>query len=156
MNSAMNTMNSASKLWIVEYKRWVMYQKRWIVEYKRWIVRRRRYSSSLDRRGGANSNCNKSLTNANCFRTFCWKCRKIREFPLENDDFLSQNGRLFSNNGRLFCNFRYSYSTDVLGRCLELVSGMRLDEFLQKNLFVPLKMFDTGIQFCVANDGFLC
>ena len=38
---------------------------------------------------------------------------------------------------------RYSYSTDVLGRCLELLSGVRLDVLLQQHLFRPLKMVDT-------------
>jgi CubicO group peptidase (beta-lactamase class C family) len=33
---------------------------------------------------------------------------------------------------------------DVLGRCLELLSGEPLDKFLQAHVFRPLKMVDTG------------
>lgn len=39
--------------------------------------------------------------------------------------------------------FQYGYSTDVLGRVIEVVSGMRLSEFLEKRIFVPLGMRDT-------------
>ena len=40
--------------------------------------------------------------------------------------------------------WRYGTSADVLGAVIELVSGMRLSEFLKKNLFDPLEMGDTG------------
>lgn len=40
--------------------------------------------------------------------------------------------------------WRYSYSTDVLGRCMELLSGQPLEVFLQERLFRPLQMVDTG------------
>ena len=39
--------------------------------------------------------------------------------------------------------FEYSVSTDVLGRVVEVVSGMRFDEFLQQRIFEPLGMVDT-------------
>jgi len=39
--------------------------------------------------------------------------------------------------------FRYSESAEVLGRIVELVSGMPLDAFLQQRLFAPLGMTDT-------------
>lgn len=39
--------------------------------------------------------------------------------------------------------FEYSVSTDVLGRLVEVVSGMRFDEFLQQRIFDPLGMVDT-------------
>ncbi|MBP7050384.1 MAG: beta-lactamase family protein [Phycisphaerae bacterium] len=42
--------------------------------------------------------------------------------------------------------FTYSLSTDVLGRVVEVVSGMPFDEFLQKRIFGPLKMNDTGFR----------
>lgn len=38
----------------------------------------------------------------------------------------------------------YSYSTDVLARIVEVVSGISFSEFLEKNIFQPLKMEDTG------------
>jgi len=40
--------------------------------------------------------------------------------------------------------FEYGLSMDVLGRFVEVVSGMPFDKFLQKNLFDPLKMKDTS------------
>ena len=39
--------------------------------------------------------------------------------------------------------WRYSVSVDVLGRLIEVVSGMPLDEFLDERLFTPLGMDDT-------------
>ena len=40
--------------------------------------------------------------------------------------------------------WRYSFSTDVLGRVVEVVSGMSFDEFLVQRVFNPLEMGDTG------------
>jgi len=40
--------------------------------------------------------------------------------------------------------YMYSRSFDVLGRVLEVASGMPLDKFLKKRLFEPLGMPDTG------------
>jgi CubicO group peptidase (beta-lactamase class C family) len=40
--------------------------------------------------------------------------------------------------------WEYGFSTDVLGRVIEKVSGQRLAEFLEERLFKPLKMVDTG------------
>ena len=42
--------------------------------------------------------------------------------------------------------FTYSLSTDVLGRVVEVASGMPFDEFLRKRIFEPLKMNDTGFR----------
>jgi CubicO group peptidase (beta-lactamase class C family) len=42
--------------------------------------------------------------------------------------------------------FTYSLSTDVLGRVVEVASGMPFDEFLSKRVFAPLKMNDTGFR----------
>ncbi len=39
--------------------------------------------------------------------------------------------------------FTYSYSTTLLGRIIELVSGQSLDIYLQENVFKPLGMDDT-------------
>jgi CubicO group peptidase (beta-lactamase class C family) len=39
--------------------------------------------------------------------------------------------------------WRYSVSTDVLGRLVEVVSGERFDSFLKQRLFGPLGMVDT-------------
>jgi len=40
--------------------------------------------------------------------------------------------------------FAYSYSTTVLGHIIEKVSGETLDEFLEKNIFEPLAMHNSG------------
>ncbi|MEP0315402.1 MAG: serine hydrolase domain-containing protein [Hyphomonas sp.] len=40
--------------------------------------------------------------------------------------------------------FEYSYSTTVLGAVIESVSGQRLNQFLDQNVFQPLDMSDTG------------
>ena len=40
--------------------------------------------------------------------------------------------------------WNYSVSTDVLGRLVEVWSGMSLDQFLEERIFAPLGMVDTG------------
>jgi len=40
--------------------------------------------------------------------------------------------------------YMYSFSIDVLGALIEIWSGMKLSEFLKKELFDPLDMEDTG------------
>jgi CubicO group peptidase (beta-lactamase class C family) len=40
--------------------------------------------------------------------------------------------------------WEYGISMDVLGRLVEVVSGQPLDVFMQKRIFDPLKMVDTG------------
>jgi CubicO group peptidase (beta-lactamase class C family) len=40
----------------------------------------------------------------------------------------------------------YSYSSDVCGHLVELLSGQRLDEYLRQHLFEPLGMQDTTFQ----------
>ncbi len=40
--------------------------------------------------------------------------------------------------------FNYSYSTDVLGRVIEVISKKRLDEFIRDRVLRPLDMRDTG------------
>jgi len=40
--------------------------------------------------------------------------------------------------------WEYSVSTDVLGRVVEVASGMDLDRFIQERITGPLKMNDTG------------
>lgn len=46
--------------------------------------------------------------------------------------------------------WRYSFSTDVLARVLEVASGQALDQLLESNIFSPLDMQDTG--FCVPEE----
>jgi CubicO group peptidase (beta-lactamase class C family) len=40
--------------------------------------------------------------------------------------------------------FQYGFSTDVLGRVIEVISGQRLDAFLNTRILKPLAMIDTG------------
>jgi CubicO group peptidase (beta-lactamase class C family) len=40
--------------------------------------------------------------------------------------------------------FEYGLSVDVLGRVIEVVSGMRLGQFIQERIFVPLGMTDSA------------
>ena len=40
--------------------------------------------------------------------------------------------------------WNYSVSTDVLGYLVEVLSGMKLDEYFKKNIFEPLDMVDTN------------
>ncbi|MBI4609723.1 MAG: beta-lactamase family protein [Candidatus Rokubacteria bacterium] len=46
--------------------------------------------------------------------------------------------------------WEYSFATDVVGRVVEVASGMTLGQFLEKRLFAPLKMVDSG--FSVPRD----
>ncbi|MGD9700774.1 MAG: serine hydrolase domain-containing protein [Acidimicrobiia bacterium] len=56
-------------------------------------------------------------------------CDRIAELPL-----LFQPGR----------EWNYSVATDVLGRVVEVASGMSLDEFFRSRIIEPLGMVDTG------------
>ena len=40
--------------------------------------------------------------------------------------------------------WNYSVATDILGRVVEVVSGMSLDRFFEERIFTPLKMQDTA------------
>jgi CubicO group peptidase (beta-lactamase class C family) len=40
--------------------------------------------------------------------------------------------------------FTYGFSTDLLGRLIEIWSGQRLDNYLNQAVFTPLEMVDTG------------
>ena len=39
--------------------------------------------------------------------------------------------------------YYYSVSTDILGALIEKISGLKLSEYLSKNIFIPLDMVDT-------------
>ena len=47
--------------------------------------------------------------------------------------------------------WNYSVATDVLGYLVEVISRQRFDEYLQQNIFEPLKMVDTGFTVADAN-----
>jgi CubicO group peptidase (beta-lactamase class C family) len=42
--------------------------------------------------------------------------------------------------------FEYSMSTDLLGRVIEIASGMPLDKFIEERITKPLKMGDSGFE----------
>lgn len=46
--------------------------------------------------------------------------------------------------------WEYSLSTDVLGRVVEVVGGLPLDEFIAARITKPLRMKDTGFQIAEA------
>lgn len=49
--------------------------------------------------------------------------------------------------------FEYSMSTDVLGRVVEVVSGMELDRFIAERITQPLGMPDTGFYISEGQAG---
>ena len=51
--------------------------------------------------------------------------------------------------GERYC---YGLSHDVLGGVVELISGMKLGDYMKKNIFAPLGMKDTG--FDIGNHNF--
>jgi CubicO group peptidase (beta-lactamase class C family) len=70
--------------------------------------------------------------------------RKIEHFGWQGDlksfcEALAKAPLVFSPGDR----WNYSNSTDVLGRVVEVASGMSLDEFFRKRIFGPLGMKDT-------------
>ncbi|MGE5253849.1 MAG: serine hydrolase domain-containing protein [Planctomycetaceae bacterium] len=40
--------------------------------------------------------------------------------------------------------YQYGHSSDVMGRIVEIISGMPLDKFFDERIFKPLRMKDTG------------
>jgi CubicO group peptidase (beta-lactamase class C family) len=46
--------------------------------------------------------------------------------------------------------FTYGFSTDLLGRLIEVWSGMRFDEYLRQAVLTPLEMVDTGFSVSEA------
>jgi len=46
--------------------------------------------------------------------------------------------------------WNYGLSTDIVGRLVEILSGLRFDEYLRREVFTPLGMSDTG--FFVPHD----
>ena len=49
--------------------------------------------------------------------------------------------------------WEYSFSTDVLGRIVEVVSGQPLDKFVAERITGPLKMVDTGYSAPASASG---
>lgn len=73
-----------------------------------------------------------------------YRARKIEHPSWKGDlksfcEAIAQAPLAFSPGDR----WNYSNSTDVLGRVVEVASGMSLDEFFRKRIFEPLGMKDT-------------
>ena len=49
--------------------------------------------------------------------------------------------------------WEYGHSTDILGRVVEVASGMPLDQFLEQTIFAPLRMEDTAFRVAPAKHG---
>jgi CubicO group peptidase (beta-lactamase class C family) len=49
--------------------------------------------------------------------------------------------------------WEYSMSTDVLGRIVEVASGMALDQFVEERIAKPLRLTATGFSVSGAQDG---
>jgi CubicO group peptidase (beta-lactamase class C family) len=60
--------------------------------------------------------------------TLAEKMKRLAQYPLHHQPGLR---------------YTYSLSTDVLGRLVEIVSGLPLDEFFKRRIFEPLGMLDT-------------
>ncbi|MBE0623892.1 MAG: beta-lactamase family protein [Burkholderiales bacterium] len=69
-----------------------------------------------------------------------------------NAEFISKLSRLPLQNqpGDVW---DYSMSTDVLGRVVEVISGMELDAFIEARITRPLGMKDTGFMVAKENAG---
>ncbi|WP_099204169.1 serine hydrolase domain-containing protein [Scatolibacter rhodanostii] len=59
---------------------------------------------------------------------------------LQFADQIAKCGILFEPGS----SFAYGTSSDIMGAVIEVVSGMKFSEFLQKEIFEPLNMQDTG------------
>jgi CubicO group peptidase (beta-lactamase class C family) len=97
-----------------------------------------RHTSGLTYGSFDNSFVDKLVVNAGILgqdQTLAEQTSKLAKLPLKH-----QPGSTFD----------YSLSVDVLGRIIEVVSGEELDQFIEKNITVPLKMADTG--FWVPED----
>ena len=71
----------------------------------------------------------------------------------DTDETIADNVERLAKEPLLFepgSKWNYGLSTDVLGRVVEVVSGMPLDEFFRKRILEPLKMGDT---FFYVPDG---
>ena len=66
----------------------------------------------------------------------------VRDRNISLDDMVGNAARvpLFSQPGT---EFRYGISATILGRVVEVVTGVSFEDFLQQRLFLPLEMTDT-------------
>lgn len=84
--------------------------------------------------------------------TYSWMGRHpvdalYRKARVDHDHELESYVELLADLPLLFSpgtEWSYSVATDVLGRVIEIVAGERLDTVLNKRVFAPLGMVDTG------------
>ncbi len=92
------------------------------------------HTSGLDGALGPKPGITELYTQANLndpTQTIAQECEKIATLPL------------CENPGTVY---RYGSSYDVLGRVIEVASGMPLDQFFQERIYQPLGMKDSGFR----------
>jgi CubicO group peptidase (beta-lactamase class C family) len=97
------------------------------------------HTSGLDGMLGPKPGITELYTQANLgdpAETIAQECEKLAKLPL------------CENPGTLY---RYGSSYDVLGRVIEVASGMPLDKFFEENIYKPLGMKDSG--FLVSGEN---
>jgi CubicO group peptidase (beta-lactamase class C family) len=97
------------------------------------------HTSGLDGALGPKPGITELYTQANLndpTQTIAQECEKLAKLPL------------CENPGTVY---RYGSSYDVLGRIIEVVSGMPLDKFFQERIYQPLGMKDSGFRVSAEN-----
>ena len=97
------------------------------------------HTSGLDGALGPKPGITELYTQANLndpTQTIAQECEKIAQLPL------------CENPGTVY---RYGSSYDVLGRIIEVASGMPLDQFFQERIYQPLGMKDSGFRVSGEN-----
>lgn len=78
-----------------------------------------------------------------------YRASPMTQGKVKAEDVMSELAKLPLNH-QPGTQWHYGVNTDVIGALVERLSGMKLGEYMQKNIFVPLRMTDTG--FSVAPD----
>lgn len=70
---------------------------------------------------------------------------RLLEISIDLPDLMDRLSRLplFGDPGEVVS---YGFQTDILGRIIEIVSGIPLDQYYHKNIFKPLEMTETHFQ----------
>lgn len=92
-----------------------------------------RHSSGLGYGSGKNNFVNEQYQNSGL-----WDSKNNKEFVSK----LSKLPLYFEPG----TNWEYGVSTSVIGYLIEIISGLPLDKYLEKNVLHPLKMYDTHFQ----------
>jgi CubicO group peptidase (beta-lactamase class C family) len=97
----------------------------------------------LTHSGGLSYGSDENFVLDGMYRETLQRIDKHRHLTLEKwmQDFVGARLPLAFQPGT---NFRYSFSIDVIGYIIQLVSGQPFDEFLRQRIFEPLGMHDTA------------